>query len=181
MASIYARQVMRLRRAVLQTPARSSVPPMSPIHKPRLLPTPSKSTLPQRLIPLHFNSFISNTYKKPGRGSSFPLQSFTIRHSPLAPSAANKQRVCAPTGIAATPFRSYLYFMTPVHPGWGAHLSPISVASALESTFQRATTSARTRKPIPVASTLVLFTTRYPPFTLSKVRFTHNPPGATHV
>ena len=76
-------QVMRLRRAALKIPAESSVPPRSPLYKLRPLPTPSESTLPQVLIPLHFKSFISNTYKKTGRGSLRPAPKFV--NSPLPP------------------------------------------------------------------------------------------------
>ena len=65
-ASACAPQLMRPRCAVLQIPAKSSVPPRLPFHKNCSLPTSSKSTLPQLLIPPHFNSFRSNTYKKPG-------------------------------------------------------------------------------------------------------------------
>ena len=79
-------QVMRLRRAVLKIPAKSSVPHRSPLYKPRPLPTPSESTHPQLLIPLHFKSFISNTYRKPGRRSlleapKFVNSSLPPRHS----------------------------------------------------------------------------------------------------
>jgi|SRR5271167_471562 len=49
-------QIMRYRRAVLQNPSKSSVLPRLPLHKSRPLLTPSKSTLPQVLIPVHFNS-----------------------------------------------------------------------------------------------------------------------------
>src|SRR5271155_2212791 len=59
---------MRLRRAVLQTPAKPSVPLRLPFHKNGSLPTSSQSTLPQLLISLHFNSFRTNVYKKPGGG-----------------------------------------------------------------------------------------------------------------
>jgi hypothetical protein len=69
-------QAMRLRRAVPQIPAKSSVPPRSPLDKNRFLPTHSESTLLQVLIPLHFNSFISNTYKKPGGGIPPPSPKF---------------------------------------------------------------------------------------------------------
>src|SRR5579863_2426499 len=62
-------QVMRLRRAVLQIPPKPSVPPGLPLYKSRHSLTPSESTLTQVLIPLHFISFISNTYKKPGGGT----------------------------------------------------------------------------------------------------------------
>src|SRR5580658_3820264 len=65
-ASVCAPQVMRLRSAVLQIPTKSSVPPRLPLHKNRSIPTPSQSTLLQLLIPLHFNFFSSNVYKKPG-------------------------------------------------------------------------------------------------------------------
>ena len=60
---------MRLRRAVLQIPSRRSVPPQLPLYKNRYPLTRPESTLPQVLIPLHFISFISNTYKKPGGGT----------------------------------------------------------------------------------------------------------------
>ncbi len=61
--------LMRLRRAVLQIPARRLPPPRLPFYKIRSLLTCSESTLPQMLIPLHFNCPIVNTYEKPGRGS----------------------------------------------------------------------------------------------------------------
>jgi hypothetical protein len=60
---------MRLPRVVPKTPAKSSVPPRSPTRNRRHLPTHSKSTLPQVLIPLHFNSFRLNAYAKSGRGT----------------------------------------------------------------------------------------------------------------
>jgi hypothetical protein len=89
---------MRLRRAVLQIPSKSSVPSRLPFYKDCPPPTHSKSTLPQLLIPLHFNSPRINTYKKPGGGPSFPLQSFTTRHYPhraVAPGAARNLSVCS--------------------------------------------------------------------------------------
>ena len=69
-------QVMRLRRAVLKIPPKSSVPPRSPLYKLRSLLTPSESALPQVLIPLHFKSFISNAYKKRGVGCFRPAPKF---------------------------------------------------------------------------------------------------------
>jgi hypothetical protein len=63
---------MRLRHAVLQTPAESSVLPRLPLHNSRPLLTHSESTLPQLLIPLHFNFPRINTSKKPGGG--YPSQ-----------------------------------------------------------------------------------------------------------
>jgi hypothetical protein len=68
--------LMRPRRAVLQTPPKSSVPPRLPLYNCRPLLTPSKSTLLQLLIPLHFNSSRINTYKKPGRGSLLSTRKF---------------------------------------------------------------------------------------------------------
>jgi hypothetical protein len=62
-------QVMRLRRAFLQIPAKSSVPLGLRLDKNRSLLTRSKSTLPQPLIPLDFISFRTNVYKKPGGGA----------------------------------------------------------------------------------------------------------------
>jgi hypothetical protein len=61
-------QVMRPRRVVPKIPPKSSVPPGLPLYKIRPLLTHSESTLLQVLIPLHFNSLIINTYKKPGGG-----------------------------------------------------------------------------------------------------------------
>jgi hypothetical protein len=59
---------MRLRRAVPQIPPKSSVPHELPLYKNRLFLTHSESTLPQMLIPLHFNFRICNVYKKLGEG-----------------------------------------------------------------------------------------------------------------
>jgi len=67
---------MRLRRAVLQSPARSFLRPRLPFYKIHPPLTHSKSTLLQLLIPLHFNSPRINTYKKPGRGSLLPAPKF---------------------------------------------------------------------------------------------------------
>ncbi len=59
---------MRLRRAVLQIPSKSSVPPRLPLYKSRPPLTLLESTLLQVLIPLDFISYRINTYKKPGGG-----------------------------------------------------------------------------------------------------------------
>ena len=106
---------MRLRRAVAKIPAKSSVPPGSPLNKPRSLSTHSESTLPQTLIPLDFISFISNVYRKPGVGLSVLAQKFV--NSSLAP-----PRSRAHARTRATPFRSYIYFITREHPGDGVSL-----------------------------------------------------------
>ena len=76
-------QVMRLRRAVLQITPKSLVPPRLPLYKSRPFLTPSKSTLLQLLIPLHFISFISNTYKKPGGGCLLLTTKFGNSSPPL--------------------------------------------------------------------------------------------------
>src|ERR1700675_1926579 len=68
---------MRLRRAVLQTPPSSSVQPGLPLHNRRPRLTHAESTLPQVLIPLHFNSSRCNTYKKPGGGPPLPAPKFS--------------------------------------------------------------------------------------------------------
>jgi hypothetical protein len=83
---------MRLRRAIPKNPAKSSVRLGLPLNKNRSLPTHSESTLAQLLIPLHFNSRISNTYKKPGEGAPRPsskvLQLVTTR-SPVLRTHSN--------------------------------------------------------------------------------------------
>ena len=74
---------MRLRRAVPKIPAKSSVPPRLPFNNNHFLLTPSQSTLPQLLIPLHFNSFRSNVYKKPwGEGPRRQAQSLPASYPP---------------------------------------------------------------------------------------------------
>src|SRR5208282_4314749 len=84
-ASARAPASMRLRCAVPKIPAKPSVPPTLPLHKGHPRPTPSESTLPQLLIPLHFKSFISNAYKKPQGGgptSSPKVWQPVTRHAP---------------------------------------------------------------------------------------------------
>jgi hypothetical protein len=80
---------MRLRRAVLQTLPRISVPLRSPLYKHRPLRTRSESTLLQVLIPLHFNSPRMCVYKKPGEGAPLSdpnvLQLVTTNASPMTP------------------------------------------------------------------------------------------------
>jgi hypothetical protein len=120
-------QIMRLRRAVPKIPAKSSVPPRLPLHKSRTLPTSSKSTLAQLLIPLHFNSRICNAYKKAGEGirpsnpkfcnsSLLPLSvgSLVTRHSslatvPLTPSPATLTRFPQSTENKTT-LRAIMHF-----------------------------------------------------------------------
>jgi hypothetical protein len=125
---------MRLRRAVLQIPAKSLVPPRLPVYKSRPLLTLSESTLLQVLIPLHFISFISNTYKKPGRGSlpftpKFCNSLLPEPHPaslPLYIVASLRLYViglCARTATRATPTASMVYFTILWIPGGGVHTS----------------------------------------------------------
>jgi hypothetical protein len=157
---------MRLRRAVLQIPAKSSVPPRLPFYKNHLLPTRSQSTLPQPLISLHFNSFRTNVYKKPGGSGpaanpkvhqlvTFDTPRLRTRRNPRNPLALME-----------------LLHNSRTPRGWGRHplfssFSVPSVASALKSPFHPAKTSSHSRKPIPATSSLSLFTTHHPLLTLS--------------
>jgi hypothetical protein len=74
---------MACRRVVLQTRPISSVPPGLPFYKSRPLRTRSESTLPQLLIPLHFNFSRINIYKKTGEGvpSSSPKVLQLVTHN----------------------------------------------------------------------------------------------------
>ena len=85
---------MALRHLVPKTPPRSPVPPRSPIHKPRHLPTHSESTLPQMLIPPDFNSFIGKAYRKRGEGPR--LQAPKFSNSPPCSVRATPSRICHP-------------------------------------------------------------------------------------
>ncbi len=188
---------MRLRRAVLQIPAKSSVPPRLPFHKNHSLPTPSQSTLPQMLIPLHFNSFSSNAYKKT-RGripAAIPkVCQLVTRHALRLRTHSNARN--------PNPLIRLLHSFRHTR-GWGSRVSHLiaayrsnallsrsflfsaySVISALKSPFQPASTSAGTRKPSPKPPLFhySLLTTHYSLVPLHfKVRFTRSLPGAAHV
>ncbi len=118
-------KAMRPRRAVPKTPAKISVSLGLPLNKSRSLLTHSESTLPQPLIPLHFNSRRCNVYRKPGEGAAV-----------LAPKFCNSSLpACGPSPRARTPvyperpsrgatlFRSYIYCITRGQPGVGVSLS----------------------------------------------------------
>ena len=60
---------MRLRLAVVQTPRTSTARPGLLLNNCSLRLTHAESTLPQLLIPLHFNSSRCITYKKPVGGA----------------------------------------------------------------------------------------------------------------
>ncbi len=103
----------RLRRAVPKISAKFSVPHGLPLNKRSHLLTRSESALPQLLIPLHFKSFISNAYKKPGERSRRPTPKFCNSSLPT-------QRSCVHAETPATPFGSYIYFITRGQAGgWG--------------------------------------------------------------
>jgi hypothetical protein len=179
---------MRLRRAVLQIPAKSSVPPRLPFHKNRSFPNPSQSTFTQLLIPLHFNSFSSNAYKKTrGRVSAAVpkvCQLVTYHMLPLRTQSNSRN----PIAFIEVPHGSL-----DTRVGGVSLFSAYSVSSALKSPSQPASTSAGTRKPSSGASSLRVSANsaslRYL-FCLEveshrplhfKVRFTRSLPGATNV
>jgi hypothetical protein len=105
---------MRLRRAVLQNPAKSCVPPELLFHNNHPLLTHSESTLLQLLIPLHFNSRRINTYKKPAGGSPTSTPNVLQLVNPslfTIPSEARNlifhpsPRPTRPSPLASIPFR----------------------------------------------------------------------------
>jgi hypothetical protein len=105
---------MRLRRAVPKIPAKSSVPPGLPLDKNRSLLSHSESTLPQLLIPLHFKSRISNTYKKPhGEGPISTLKVLQL--------ATNRTRFLRARTNPRNPNPLYALLHNSCTPrGWGA-------------------------------------------------------------
>jgi hypothetical protein len=96
---------MCARRAVLQNPSKSSVPPGLPFYKnPRLLTRP-ESTLLQVLIPLHFNFPRINTYKKPGGGPP----PFSRKVLQLVTTQTSSHRSLSPVSpLPVTPFPATL-------------------------------------------------------------------------
>jgi hypothetical protein len=122
---------MRLRHAVTEIPAKTSVPPGLPLNKNRSLLTPSESTLPQPLISLHFNSFRCNVYKNPGEGHAFRAPKFRKSSLPACLSWAHAR-------ISATPIYSYIYFITRGHPGVGGYALPVGQPNSSPSRGFRA-------------------------------------------
>ena len=114
------RKLMRPRRAVLQIPSKSSVPPRLPLCNNCRAVTLSELTLPQVLIPLYFNSPRMNTYKKQGRGTLSVAPKF--RNSSLP---ANHR--CARTPTRATLLSSFTCAHLSSHPGWGGHSTQLSI------------------------------------------------------
>src|SRR5271155_3401362 len=92
-APVCAPQAMRLRRAVLQIPPKSSVSPGLPLYNYSIFLNHSESTLLQVLIPLHFNFPRISVYRKPGRGSPLPAPEFCNLSLPFTPSALPERRL----------------------------------------------------------------------------------------
>src|SRR5580704_11164425 len=103
------------RRVVLQTRPISSVPPGLPFYKNHPLQTRPESTLPQLLIPLHFNSPRINVYKKPGEGvlpfSPKVLQLVTHNSRPTQQPrpACHAARATHHSSLATIPFRMIFF------------------------------------------------------------------------
>jgi hypothetical protein len=124
---VSAPQVMLLRHAVLQTSSKSSVSLRLPSYKSRPLPTPSKSTLLEVLISLHFNSLRINTYKKPGQGvptstfSPLPVSPFLATLASHRQLAENKTSLSRAIGtlIDRVKHKSFVCRSYKKHPGWG--------------------------------------------------------------
>ncbi len=157
------------RRAVLQIPPKSSVPSGLPLYKSRPVPTRSKSTLRQLLIPLHFNFPRINTYKKPGEGvpayNPKVLQLVTMQTSLCISASFDPylltlfSRTCKSHGITSfadprhlTPIESHSckkggrgrgsLFVTLISPKL-FHFFPQSVASHASTSHQSPVTSHR--------------------------------------
>ena len=121
-----APQLMRLRRAVLQIPRKSSVTPGLLLYKSHPLLTSSKSTLLQLLISLHFNSPRINTYKKPGRGSLFPTPKFCNSLLPPPRPCLLATRHSSLATVPVTPFPATLTDLSQLTEN-PATLSPVLV------------------------------------------------------
>ena len=101
---------MRLRRAVLQNPPKSSVPQRLPLYNNCPLLTRLESTLLQVLIPLHFNSPRINTYKKPGRGPLPKAPKFCNSSLPAPCLCSVLPRHISLATIPVTPFPATLAY-----------------------------------------------------------------------
>src|SRR5579859_566178 len=80
------------RRSIPPIPPKSAVPTQLPFCKNRPVLNPSKSTLPQVLIPLDFISFRRNTYKKTGGG--YPSSSPEVSQLVTTHTHTNSTRRC---------------------------------------------------------------------------------------
>ena len=110
-------QVMRLRRAVPKIPPKSPFPHWLPLYKNHLSLTHAESTLPQVLIPLHFNSRRIRVYKKNGGGVP-PLYPKVLE---LVTTAASSMRARTGTPQTQSPLR--FTSRISVYPGGGGHTS----------------------------------------------------------
>jgi hypothetical protein len=86
------------------TTPKSPLPPSLSLCKIRPLPTHSESTVPQPLIPLDFNSFSRNVYKKPGEGS--PCPSPKVLQLVTTPSLLLRHTQEVPQGLCSHAFTS---------------------------------------------------------------------------
>lgn len=131
--------VMRLCCAVPKATLISSVPAGLLFHKSRLRRTRSESTLPQVLIPLHFKSFRSNTYKIPGEGatpSSSKVWQLATSGSPHL-RAQHRPELLSAQGLTS---------QISGYPGWGACPAIRLPGSATCPRFTACYTPARLRK-----------------------------------
>src|SRR5271163_820938 len=103
---VCAPQAMRLRRAVLQIPPKSSVSPGLPLYNYSIFLNHSESTLLQVLIPLHFNFPRISVYRKPGRGCLLPTPEFCNLSLPFTPSALRERRLAHALSRSAHPYHS---------------------------------------------------------------------------
>jgi len=100
---------------VLPITPKSHQPSALSLSKMNSLSTHAESTLPQPLIPLDFNSFRTNVYKKHG-GLPSPLRpNLSTCQYPVTPPAAH-------AGIPTTSLLSCVYFITCGYPGGGGIL-----------------------------------------------------------
>jgi|HubBroStandDraft_6_1064221.scaffolds.fasta_scaffold67057_2 hypothetical protein len=146
---------MRLRRAVLQIPSKSSVPPRLPLHKSRSLPTPSQSTLPQLLIPLRFNSFSCNVYKKTRgrRPAADPrVRKLVTRQAPLLRTRRNPRN--------PSPFMELLHNLRTPR-GWGLSLLYVLCALCVKNPIPTHPDLNSPTQTDPRTSSLSLFTIHY--------------------
>jgi hypothetical protein len=127
--------LMRPRRAVLQTPPKSSVPPRLLFYKNRLPLTHSKSTLTQLLIPLDFNSPRINTYKKPRRGSRLSAPKFCNSSLPAPHHTHAKQH--PPVSFTSSTFSTSFAFpsVTPFPATLTGHLQLTENPATLSPAF----------------------------------------------
>src|SRR5579863_1795922 len=98
------------RLVVPKIPQQPSVPPPLPLYKNDCRLTRPESTLPQVLIPLHFNSCISNAYAKPQGGAPHANPKVL---QPVTPAPRSFRPPCTPHAPLATHHSSLVTLVTP--------------------------------------------------------------------